>query len=56
LHDLSVREGKTVLFAQHGLDLVRNLTSRVCWVHRGRAAVVPWQDLPVYRGKEAGHA
>lgn len=56
LHDLAVRDGKTVLFAQHGLDLVRNLTSQVCWVHRGRAAVLHWQDLPAARGEEAGHA
>ncbi|NLI78795.1 MAG: metal ABC transporter ATP-binding protein [Candidatus Riflebacteria bacterium] len=55
LHDLAVRDGKTVLFAQHGLDLVRNLTSQVCWVHRGRAAVMRWQDLPSARGEEAAH-
>ncbi len=55
LYDLAVRDGKTVLFAQHGLDLVRNLTSQVCWVHRGGAAVLGGQDLPTGRGGEATH-
>lgn len=52
LHELSVRDGKTVLFAQHSLDLVRHLTDKVCWVHRGQARVAAWQDLERERNQE----
>ncbi len=56
LHDLTVKDGKTVLFAQHGLDLVRPLTDRVCRVGRGRADLVAWRDLPPTTHTEAVHA
>ena len=38
LHHLArlAKEGKTILFAQHGLDLVKNLVEQVCHIQRGR--------------------
>ncbi len=45
LHDLSQGHGKTVLFAQHGLEQIRALTDRICRVGRGKASIVSWQDL-----------
>ena len=45
LHELAVVDGKTILFAQHGLDLVRHLTPEICWFRRGKVNLVPWQDL-----------
>ena len=45
LHELAVTDGKTILFAQHGLDLVRHLTPEICWFRRGKVSVVPWRDL-----------
>jgi ABC-type Mn2+/Zn2+ transport system ATPase subunit len=45
LHELSAKDGKTVLFAQHGLDLIRDLTPRICWVGRGQARLIDWNTL-----------
>ncbi|MFZ2955296.1 MAG: ATP-binding cassette domain-containing protein [Candidatus Ozemobacteraceae bacterium] len=56
LHELVVKDGKTVLFAQHGLDLIRNLTSQICWVKQGNARLVNWQDLEGPRTGAVAHA
>ncbi len=45
LHELAAKDGKTVLFAQHGLDLVRNLTDEVCRVNRGMARMISWREM-----------
>jgi manganese/zinc/iron transport system ATP- binding protein len=37
LHELAVKNGKTVLFAQHGLDLIAGLATTVIRLHKGKA-------------------
>ncbi|MBP7635934.1 metal ABC transporter ATP-binding protein [Candidatus Ozemobacteraceae bacterium] len=56
LHELSTKDGKTVLFAQHGFDLVRHLTDEVCRVNRGKARMMPWRGLHVDEPEVRTHA
>ncbi|HOY65751.1 MAG TPA: metal ABC transporter ATP-binding protein [Candidatus Ozemobacteraceae bacterium] len=56
LHELAVRDGKTVLFAQHGLDLIRHLTDEVCRVHHGKARIMPWRELHLDEPEVRAHA
>ena len=41
LHDSAECDGRTVLLAHHGLDLMASLATRVCLVHDGTARIVP---------------
>lgn len=45
LCQLAREEGKAVLFAQHGLDLVRKLATEVCLVFRGAATIKPMSQI-----------
>ncbi len=56
LHELAAKDGKTVLFAQHGLDLVRHLTDDVCRVNRGKARMMPWRELHLDEPEVRAHA
>jgi energy-coupling factor transport system ATP-binding protein len=41
---LLAREGRTVLLAIHGLEHVKGLADRICFVDRGRARILRPED------------